>query len=130
MTDLITLKKDIINAWRDLKNDNLTDEKRVKAYNEVVFLTGEIRKQDKNFSANEIILGKYKQFKGDTPDVERKVRWVKATVMTSLKKEYNYYVATALEIVSERHPDLDSDTDKFGTIVNATVANLIALAKK
>ncbi len=130
MTELASLKASVVNSWRILKDDSQPKATRELAYREVVGLNTEIRKLDKNFSVNEIILGKYIEFKGDTPSPERKVKWAEAKVNTVIQKEYNHFVATAVSIVSERHPDLDKDTDKFGTIVNATVANLISLSKK
>lgn len=129
--EVVLLKKEIVQAWRNLKNDNLNTKDRREAYKNVVHLTSEIRKHDKDFSANALILGKYIEFKHDTKEeLERKVKWTESKVITGLQKEYNYFIATALTIVSERHPDLDTDTDKFGTIINATVANLISLFKK
>jgi len=133
--ELVKLKKALVEEWRLLQSDNDVGTKK-SAYKNIVNLSNELREQDKGFSLDERALEKYKEFRpDDLPELNKKVKWAKYDTdrplgsKGELENEYNYFVQTAVRIVSKRIPDTDTDTDKFGTIVNATIANLIAMSK-
>lgn len=133
---IVDMKKDMTKAWRILEGD-FSKKQKEDAYNSIIILTNTIRETDKEFTLNDKALEKYKEFKPkDTPQLDRKVKWAKYDSSDrslgergDLENEYNYFIQTAVRIVSKRLPDVDTDSDKFGTIVNATVANLIAMGK-
>lgn len=130
---IVDMKKDMTKAWRILEGD-FSKKQKEDAYNSIIILTNTIRETDKEFTLNDKALEKYKEFKPkDAPRLDRKVKWAKYDKngkLGDLENDYNLFVETAVKIVSKRIPDTDTDTDKFGTIVNATIANLIAMSKK
>lgn len=141
MDSLHTLRKKIVFSWRNLADNTLTKTGRQQAYEEVVNLSNEISKLDKSFSLDEKALEKYKQFAPagiNKEELNLKVNWAEyiqdqklvSKDTNDLENEYNYFVATAVRIVSKRLPQESTQTDKFGTIVNATIANLIAMSRR
>lgn len=130
--ELVKLKKALVGEWRILQGNNDVGSKR-SAYKNIVNLSNELRDKDKGFFLDERALEKYKEFRpDDLPELNKKVKWAKhdeSGELGDLENDYNLFVETAVEIVSKRIPDTDTDTDKFGTIVNATIANLIAMGK-
>lgn len=130
MSDITELKKQLVSYWRDLQDESKSDDFRTTSYRGVVSTTNKIRELDKTFALDEKALEKYIKFRPtDVEKLDKKVKWTDEGSYLNLITKYNSYVSTAVEIVKSRHPELDTDTDKFGTIVNATVANLIALGK-
>jgi len=135
--NIVRVKNALVQQWRILASDTNVHDKEI-AYKNIIDYTNEIREHDKEFTLNEKALENYKEFKPkDAPQLDRKVKWAKYDESNrglgetgDLEDQYNYYVHIAVRIVSKRHPDLDTDTDKFGTIVNATVHNLILLHKQ
>lgn len=126
MTEILELKKQLTSFWRDLQDGTKTSEVRMNAYSGVISTTNKLRELDKNFALDEKALEKFIEFKPDNVEqLDKKVKWVKMATGTKLEDDYNQYVGIALSIVTKRHPELDTDNDKFGTIVNATTANLI-----
>lgn len=129
MSDEVTaLKKKLVESWRNLQDTSKSKNERTGAYENVVVISNEIRKVDKSFSLDEKALEKYSEFKPkNAPQLDKKVKWTDKNPLENLEKTYDLYVATAKHIVSKRLPNEDTDTDKFGTIVNATTANLIQI---
>lgn len=129
----MNLKKDLVKAWRSLENKELGKNDKTDAYSNIIHLSNKLRESDKEFFLDEKALEKYKEFATDyTPQLNKKVKWAKHDKngkLGDLENDYNLFVETAVKIVSKRIPDTDTDTDKFGTIVNATIANLIAMSK-
>jgi hypothetical protein len=128
MSDIIQTKKELAEEWENIQNANVSVENRKIAYQRIVELTNKIRETDKTFTLNEKALEKFAEFKPtNVPRLDTNTKWVEPKSGTQLEKLYNEYVAIALSIVQQRCPTLSADSDKFGTIVNATISNLIAL---
>lgn len=128
MTDIIQTKKLLAEAWDILQDEKRTNNERRISYQDIIVLTNKIKETDKTFSLNETALKKYNAFSSkDNPTLNTNIKWVEILPGTPLEKRYNRYVGIALSIVTARCPNMPTDTDKFGTIVNATVSNLIAL---
>ena len=131
MSDEVTeLKKNLIEEMRLLKGGNDASVKK-HAYANIVSTVNKLQKLDSKFEFNSKVLEPFSAFRPDSiPKIMKKVKWPIHDTNVDIgntKGEYNNKVALAVKIVSERHPELDTDSDKFGTIVNATVANLIAM---
>lgn len=123
---IIDAKQDITINLRTLRNKKESKEFRQIAYANIVRLIPIIEKGDKDFKFNYSVLDEYKEFKTDkVPVLKPKVNWPTCDIDPQLVTKYNTYVATAYNIVTNRLPKLDPQTDNFGIINNATIANLI-----
>ena len=124
--EVTTLKKNLLTEMRLLKGDNDVGVKKF-AYINIVSLVNQIKKLDDNFTFDDTELNKYSAFRPDNmPESMKKVKWIsEETPYNDLETRYKYYIKTAMSIVQKRFPAIDTDSDKFGLIVNATTANLI-----
>ena len=124
------LKTKLIQVWRDLKNKDLLDDHRSAAYADIVNLSEEITKLDNTFEMDTKMLEQYKPFK--SAEVKPRVQWPEYKDDSEFKRlENQFYRLTtlAVKISHKRLPRMPQDSDKFGQIVNATTAHLIALSK-
>lgn len=126
---MTSLKEELTQELRLLQGQNDAGTKR-SAYKRIIEIVNELTKSDKSFTFDSKVLEKYSQFApNDVPKQMKQVQWVEVKTLPNVKESYNRYVATAVEICKERHPNLDSDNDKFGQIVYAITTNLIAIDK-
>lgn len=124
------LKTKLIQAWRDLKNKDIPDDHRSAAYADIVNLSEEITKLDNTFEMDTKLLLTYKEFK--SAEVKPRVTWPiyeDDSQFKGLETYFDKLIALAVKIAHKRLPRIPQDSDKFGTIVNATMAHLIALEK-
>jgi len=124
------LKTKLIQAWRDLKSTEFRDDVRKDAYADIVNISEEITKLDNTFEMDTKLLLTYDTFK--SAEVKPRVQWPEYkddTHYRDLENHFDKLTALAVKIAHKRLPRIPQDSDKFGTIVNATITHLIALEK-
>ena len=118
------MKEKLANAYRILNTSSADEIDKKNAYAEVIKLGKEIQTYEKDFSLDLEALKKFDKYA--TEKVVPKVVWKSdEETLGTLEQTYYNYVKLALNIVRKRLPHESDQSDKFGTIVNATIANLI-----
>ncbi len=128
---IVQLKKDLVKAMRDLKDSNLYASARKDAYNNIISISGAISKLDDKFELDTTILENFKKYKPvDAKNISPKVVWYEYDgngQFKDLEEFFGKLTALSVKIVHNRLPQEKIDSDKFGTIVNATLGHLINL---
>jgi len=128
MSNIADLKSSLVKAWRDLKNEKLDADIRKAAYADIITISEQVSKLDSNFGMSTEMLEKYKTFA--SKQVVPRVIWPKHDTNSQfeeLETQFDKIIALAVKIVHKRLPREPQDSDKFGTIVNATTSHLIRL---